>query len=233
MTPDVNAYFTYSRGYKGPAYNVFFNMAQTDTGVLKPETNNSFEVGVKTSLLDNRVQANIAGFIEDFSNYQANFADEVAGALVTRLINAGSVSSSGVQASINAQPLRGLRLGANVIYDDAHIEQFNCPPQAATSCNVNGQPLPFAPRYKVVSNASYNLPINDEYDVRIASDYTWQSKTQDQLTETPDTIQPAYGIWDASLSLLNNAQQWRVSGVIKNITDQHYSNYLAYGDLAA
>ncbi len=231
VTPDVNAYFTYSRGYKGPAYNVFFNMAQTDTGVLKPETNNSFEVGVKTSLLDNRVQANIAGFIEDFSNYQANFADEVAGALVTRLINAGSVSSSGVQASINAQPLRGLRLGANVIYDDAHIEQFNCPPQAATSCNVNGQPLPFAPRYKVVSNASYNLPINDEYDVRIASDYTWQSKTQDQLTETPDTIQPAYGIWDASLSLLNNAQQWRVSGVIKNITDQHYSNYLAYGDL--
>jgi iron complex outermembrane receptor protein len=232
ITPDINAYFTYARGYKGPAYNVFFNMALTDTPVLKPETNNTFEVGLKSTLLDDRVQANIAGFIEDFSNYQANFADEVEGALVTRLINAGSVSSRGVQGSLTARPIGGLQLGANVIYDEAKIDQFNCPPEAAVSCNVNGQPLPFAPRFKVVSSASYTYPINDAFDLRAASDYSWQSKTQDQITETPDTIQPAYGIWNASLSLIDNERKWRVTGLIKNITDQHYSDYLAYGALA-
>ena len=231
VTPDINAYFTYSRGYKGPAYNVFFNMALTDTPALKSETNNSFEVGLKTTLLGDRVQANVAGFIEDFSNYQANFANEVDGALVTGLINAGSVSSRGVQASLTARPLRGLQIGASALYDEATIDQFNCPPNAATSCNVNGQPLPFAPRFKVTANASYTVPVNDQYDIRAGSDYDWQSKTQDQITETPQTIQQAYGIWNASLSLLNNEYQWRVTGLIKNITDQHYSNYLAYGDL--
>jgi iron complex outermembrane receptor protein len=231
ITPDANAYFTYSRGYKGPAYNVFFNMAITDTPVLKPETNNSFEVGLKTSLLDNRVQANISGFIEDFSNYQANFADLVAGAIVTRLINAGSVSSEGVQASVNARPFTGLQVGANVLYDDAHIDQFNCPPNAATSCNVNGEPLPFAPRWKLSSNASYTAPLNDIYDLRFNTDFSWQTRTQNQLTETPDTIQQAYGIWNGSISLLNAANQWRVTGVVKNILDQHYSDFLAYGSL--
>jgi iron complex outermembrane receptor protein len=52
------------------------------------------------------------------------------------------------------------------------------------------------------------------------------------LTETPDTIQGAYGIWDASVALDDDAAHWRVSAVVKNIGDTHYSSYLAHGDLA-
>ena len=36
------AYATYSRGYKGPAYNVFFNMSPTQDNVLAPETSQSY-----------------------------------------------------------------------------------------------------------------------------------------------------------------------------------------------
>jgi iron complex outermembrane receptor protein len=232
ISPDANAYFTYSRGYKGPAYNVFFNMAATDTQALKPETNNSFEVGVKSTWLDGRVLADFSGFIEDFSNYQANFYDLVDAAVVQRLINAGSVTSRGVQANVTARPVERFWLGVNALYDDAYIVRFNCPAQASASCDVNGQPLPFAPRFKLDATAQYAAPLSDRYELRFASDYVWQSKTQNQLSETPDTVQPAYGIWNGSMSLLNTASSWRVSGVMRNITDQHYSSYLAYGDLA-
>ena len=47
VTPTINAYATYSHGYKGPAYNVFFNMQATDTLALAPETSNSYEGGIK------------------------------------------------------------------------------------------------------------------------------------------------------------------------------------------
>jgi iron complex outermembrane receptor protein len=40
LAPAVTTYFTYSRGYKGPAYNVFFNMAAINTPPLAPETSN-------------------------------------------------------------------------------------------------------------------------------------------------------------------------------------------------
>jgi iron complex outermembrane receptor protein len=242
ITPQANAYFTYSRGYKGPAYNVFFNMNRTvnaaglvtadDTRVLSPETSNAFEIGLKARALQGHVQANLAAFIEDFSNYQANFLDNAGGALVTRLINAGSVSSRGVEGDLTARPIDHLDLTGLFAYTDAHIDTFNCPAGAAASCNVNGEPLPFAPLWKLDARARYDIKLTDAYDLAVATDFDWQTKTQYQLTETPDTVQKAYGIWNASLTLADFDQGWRVAGLVKNILDTHYSSYLAYGSLA-
>jgi iron complex outermembrane receptor protein len=75
------------------------------------------------------------------------------------------------------------------------------------------------------------MPLSDAYELRPATDFDWQSSTQYQLTETPATIQKAYGIWNASVTLANAPGAWRVTGLIKNILDQHYSEYLVYGDL--
>ncbi len=231
VSRDVMAYFTYSRGYKGQAYNVFFNMQPTDTQVLRPETNNSFELGLKSQFFGRRLTADVAAFIEDFSNYQANFLDTVAGATITRLINAGSVTSRGVEGSISARPLAGLSVGPVFSYDDAHIVQFNCPAGSAQSCDVNGQPLPFAPRWKFDMRADDQRPLTDRYDIDLGSDYAWQSRTQYSLTETPDTIQSPYGIWDLNLSLIDTVSRWRVTAILKNALNTHYSPILSYGNL--
>jgi iron complex outermembrane receptor protein len=58
----VMAYASYARGYKGPAYNVFYNLTATGTNVIAPETSDAFEAGLKNSLLGGRLQLNIAGF---------------------------------------------------------------------------------------------------------------------------------------------------------------------------
>ncbi|RJY21502.1 TonB-dependent receptor, partial [Pseudomonas syringae pv. actinidiae] len=85
LSDSVMTYITYSRGYKGPAYNVFFNMQPRDTEALKPETSNTWEVGVKATTWNNRLTTNLAVFHSDYDNYQANFFDSVAGQVVTRL----------------------------------------------------------------------------------------------------------------------------------------------------
>src|SRR3546814_2357319 len=55
-TPDVMAYFTYTRGYKGPALNLLNNLGAVtvDAGlaVLKPEIARNWEAGVRTTLFD-------------------------------------------------------------------------------------------------------------------------------------------------------------------------------------
>ncbi len=231
LGPDAISYFTYSRGYKGPAYNVFFNMQQTDTAALKPETNNSFEIGLKSQFLHRRVTANLAAFLSEFENYQANFLDNVAGANVTRLINAGSVSTRGVEADLSARPIRHLTLGTVAAYTDAYIDQFNCPAGAPTSCNVNGQPLPFAPRWKFDLRADYLVLLSQNFDLDVGSDYAWQSRTQYSLNETADTIQDSYGLWDVNVSLVDHARQWRLTGILKNVLNKHYANVLADGNL--
>ncbi len=231
LDPQSMAYFTYSRGYKGPAYNVFFNQTALQTNVLKPETSNAYEIGLKSRLLHDRVQANFAGFIQDFSDYQANFASDVAGALVTRLINAGTVSTKGVEGDLTARPVHNLDLTGLFAYTEATVDQFACPPNAATSCNINGEPLPFAPRWKLDARARYTIPVNDRYSVGLNTDFNWQSSTQYQLTETANTVQKAYGIWNASIGLANLDQNWRVTGLVRNLLDTHYASYLVNGNL--
>ncbi len=127
IAPQSMAYFTYSRGYKGPAFNVFFNETALQTNALKPETSNAYEIGLKSRFLHNRVQANLDGFIQDFTDYQANFASDVAGALVTRLINAGTVSTKGVEGDLTARPFGNLDLTGLFAYTEATVDQIRLP----------------------------------------------------------------------------------------------------------
>ena len=225
-------YATYSRGYKGPAYNTFFNMQALDEIALKPETSDSYEVGIKGTAFEGRLSGSLAIYDTKFQNYQANFTDTVAGAFVTRLINAGEVSSKGIEGDVTARPMDGLRLGFSFARTDAKVDSFGCPTGSPVSCNINGQPLPFAPKLKIHADADYTTHLNAAWDVQFQTDYSWKDKTQYSLAETPDTVQKAYGVWNAGVALLGVDNGWSVRGVVKNIANQHYSSFAGYGSVA-
>jgi iron complex outermembrane receptor protein len=233
VSADIRTYATYSRGYKGQAYNVFFNMPQNAVDPLEPETSNSYEIGLKATALDRRLQANLAAYITKFHGYQTNFQDSFQGALVTRLTNAGDVSARGVEGDFSFRPSDQLNLGFNFAYTDAKIDRFNCP-AGAVCTNFNGQPLPYAAKWKLHADASYVIPLNDTLGLELNTDYSYKSKTQYSITQTPDTIQPGYGIWNASIALQGNSDghKWELRGIVKNIADKHYSSFLAYGAVA-
>ncbi|MFY1662973.1 TonB-dependent receptor [Pseudomonas sp. Pseu.R1] len=229
LSDSVMAYLTYSRGYKGPAYNVFFNMQPRDTGALKPETSNNWELGLKASAWDNRLTTNLAIFHSEYDNYQANFYDTVAGQVVTRLINAGSVSTEGVEADYALQVTRQFKVSGALTYTKARIDEFSCPVGAAASCNVNGKPLPYSPDWKSYIRADYSIPLDNGLDIELGTDYSWQSEVQYDISQNPDTKQGAYGIWNASVALADYSNGWRVALLAKNLTDKSYSPLLASG----
>lgn len=230
ITDDITSYATYSRGYKGPAYNVYFNMQAIDTPVLDPEESDSYEVGLKTRLLGKRLTANLALFDTTYDNYQANFFDRVGTAVVTRLINAGEVKTKGAEIDFSARPLPQLTLSGGLAYVQARIEDFNCPPGAAASCAVNGKPLPYSPDWKGNIRGTYVIPVSAlGWDLELGTDYSWQSDVQYDISQSPDAIQDSYGIWNASVALSQVEQGWRASFVVKNITDQSYATFLGTG----
>ncbi len=232
IAKDVHTYVTYSQGYAGPAYNVFFNMAPSAALALKPETAAAYELGVKSRSLDGRLQLNVAAYLTDFDNYQANFVDILNGALVTRLINAGQVSTRGVEADFALKVFDDLTVSGAGARNDAKVDRFNCPPQTPASCNINGRPLPFAPAWRFNAEANYVVPIGNALRVVLDTDYKWQSEVQYQLAQTPATVQTAFGIWDAGIGLENDGHGWRIDALLKNIGNTHYSSYLALGDIA-
>ncbi|MCY1284144.1 Pesticin receptor [compost metagenome] len=229
FSDNLTGYVTYSRGYKGPAYNVFFNMQPRDTDALKPETSDAYEIGLKSSAWDNRLVANLALFHTDYDNYQANFFDTVANQVVTRLINAGSVKTQGVELDWSLQATRQLKLSGALAYTKARVDHFNCPPGAAASCDIDGGRLPFTPDWKSYVRADYSIPLDNGLDLELASDYSWQDEVQFSLDQNPDTVQGAYGIWNASVALADYNAGWRVALLGKNLADKSYAQALASG----
>ncbi|MFJ4385982.1 TonB-dependent receptor [Pseudomonas sp. NPDC089408] len=229
FTDNLTGYVTYSRGYKGPAYNVFFNMQPRDTEALKPETSDAYEIGLKGTALDQRLSANLAVFHTDYDNYQANFYDTVANQVVTRLVNAGKVKTQGVELDASFQATSSLKLSAAAAYTKARVDHFNCPVGAAANCNIDGGRLPFTPDWKTYLRADYVIPLDNGLDVELSSDYSWQDSVQFSLDQNPDTVQGAYGIWNASIALADYNDGWRVALLGKNLGDKSYAQMLASG----
>jgi iron complex outermembrane receptor protein len=225
LNPNVTGYFTYSRGYKGPAFNVFFNMVSTDTGAIAPEKSNAYELGLKTTSFNKKLTLNAAAFYASYDNFQATTYDSVGGQIVSRLTNAGEVSTRGLEADFNLKPLSQWGISGGVAYTDAHIDHFNCPASVASTCAaLDGKTLPYSPKWKSVTRTDYTIPLRQtRFDLELATSFTWQSKVQYDINQSQDTIQGAYGLWDASVSLVDSSDKLRISLIGKNLTDKYYA----------
>jgi iron complex outermembrane receptor protein len=225
---DVMGYITYSRGYKGPAYNAFFNMQARDDIALAPEKSKSFEAGLKTTLLDGRVRMNLAFFKTDYTGYQANVPDLVNGVIVTRLINAGTVTTSGAELDVTARVTPQLTITGALANIEARIVNFNCPPGAAASCDINGKPLSFSPDWKGSVRVKYVQPLSGGLSMDFGVDMNRQSGTNFDIAQQPDSYQPAYSIWNATVSL-QSTSGWRVALLGKNLRNQSYATFIQSG----
>jgi iron complex outermembrane receptor protein len=230
LAPEVMGYATVSRGYKGPAYNVFFNMQAFNTNPVNPERSNAYEVGVKSWIWDRRIRLDAAAFDTQIYQYQAALTQEIVGSLVTSLVNAGSAVTRGFDLSLAATPTSRLTYSLDGQYDDAHVGSFVCQP-AVIGCSLSGNMLPYAPRWRVDASQDYRYPLTHTLDLDANVAYRWQSPTDFQFFDTPDLIQPSYGIWDLSIGLRDAADRWSTWLVVKNVLDKNYSSYLANGDL--
>lgn len=219
---DMMVYATYSRGYKGPAYNVFFNMAATADFALAPEKSESYEVGLKSELFNRRVRLNIAAYQTDYDGFQANVPDLLNGVIVTRLINAGKVQTKGVEVDLTARVTPNFTVTAALANTIARVKNFRCPPGAASSCDINGKPLPFSPDWKGSLRMKYTQSMANGLSLDYGLDASWQTKTNFDLQQQPDSFQPEYAIVNASLGL-SGAGGWRLALVVKNLADKSYS----------
>ncbi|MGH6781266.1 MAG: TonB-dependent receptor, partial [Sphingomonadaceae bacterium] len=68
VTPDVNVYAKYAKGYKTGGFNLRASTIARFSEGFGPETLDSFEVGIKSSWLDNRLRANVALFRSNYKD---------------------------------------------------------------------------------------------------------------------------------------------------------------------
>lgn len=220
-------YATYSQGYKGPGFNVFYNMAQKDTAPIGEETSDAFELGYKYASRD--VMFNAAIFHTDIDGFQANNFDNSGATTITRLTNAGSVITQGFEADLLWQATENLVINAGFASVSAEIDQFNCPIGDDTCSDRSGLPVPFAPELKYSVGAEYVQEM-DNMNVIYNASYVY---TDEQVTNLPRSavdadpfsgawFLPDYGLLNASVAFSFRDDQYRISLIGKNLTDESF-----------
>ena len=231
---NLMAYATYSQGYKGPAFNVFFNQNSGQLDPIAAETADAYEVGTKFKTHDGSLTVNTALFYAKYDNFQANSFVNLNGAVVTQLTNAGKVSTRGVEIDALARPSRNFTLTAGLAYADAHIDRFNIPPNSPPGTSTRkGEQLPLAPKWKGNLGATWKIETGGFANIEVGSQVSLTSDQVSSLEANPVTRRAitidGYAIWDANIALVDPDGVWKVNFIGRNLTDTSYATLIGTG----
>jgi iron complex outermembrane receptor protein len=228
----VLAYATFSRGYKSAGLNTSIVAAGLPQ-VVKPEIVNDYELGMKTTLLNDHLTLNANLFWENYKNYQANISalNPLTGNSAAYLGNIGQITSRGVETDITFLPIEHLRIDASGSYNEVFYSSFAnapCPVEAAvlgqSICNETGRPTQYAPKWIGNITAEYDYPLeggNELYTVGTVS-YRSGAFVSNDFTDSLYNFQSGYALTNLRAGIRLN-DHWDLSVFSDNIFDVHFA----------
>jgi iron complex outermembrane recepter protein len=134
ISDNVNVYARYARGFKSGGFNGETNLfaaptAACPTGALelcnpyRPEIVNSYELGLKTQLLDNRLIFNVAAFRNDSTDMQLSVFTATTGA-ASVIQNAAGARIQGIEFEAVARPVDTVTINASLAFLDPSYQSF-------------------------------------------------------------------------------------------------------------
>jgi iron complex outermembrane receptor protein len=216
VSDDSMLYATVSRGAKGGGFNGNWGALTVLQREFEDEEVMSYEVGLKSSLLDRRVTLNANIFLSDFDNFQnATF-------LGTNFLidNAKEVSTQGIELDMVALLAKWLTMDLSYTYLDAQYDSFTngpCVFPMTGNCDFSGEYLPFTAdnRWHLGLLGTWTAG-SGEIFTRV--DYAWTDKTINDSGLDPRSEQSSYGMLNGRIGWRNDA--WEFAAWVSNATDE-------------
>ncbi|MGS1016946.1 TonB-dependent receptor [Allosphingosinicella humi] len=180
----------------------------------------NYEVGLRSSFLDNRVNLSAAAYYIDWKSIQGFIQVGDAQLQLGTFGNAGDAVSKGFELELNTRPVEGLTLGAAVGYSKATLERAD-----PTFGAEKGDTLPYAPRWTVSLDGQYEHPISGDWVGFVGGNYRYLSKhftSYESLAFTnPRQAVPLKGYGILDLRLGARSGNFDVTIFAKNVTNKY------------
>ncbi len=241
---EQNLYFTYSEGFKGGSFDP---RGQTSGApdvdgdgdidsvdvfefmLFEPEFVNSYEFGLKSTWLDNRVSTSIAFIYADYTDIQIPGSvgldtdnDGTQDTFVGITSNAGDADMKGIELEGLAQLNDNFQLGWSLGYLDAEFNEFI----DAFGVDVADQRVfQNTPEVTASSMLTYETPLSlfsMPGTFAIITSLSYRDDTSQFETPTPELDQEAFTLWDLSAVWEDDDGRWRAGLHGKNLTDEEY-----------
>ena len=258
VAQDVLAYASYAKSFKTVGINQnglpldAAGVPIATAGVVKPESVNHFELGVKTQFWDRRATFNLTAFRTDIKNYQATVTNGQLGVLRGYLANAGKVRSQGLEADFKIRASDRFSAYVNGAYTDAKYATFvdaPCPPELAggttvsagqtpsapgtpgglspANCDISGQPLPGVSKWAVSYGAEVNTPLTlfaTDGQLYVGFDGNYRSTFSSNPSQSMYTNISGYALSNYRVGF--RSDNFDIYGWVRNVFDVPYFELL-------
>jgi iron complex outermembrane recepter protein len=227
LTDNAMVYAQYSTGYKGGGVNPrpFYDVQAVS---FQPEEMETFEIGAKMQLFQNRLRLNGAVFYNDYQGVTATFGDCTAqfgpifGVPCLLNSNAGDAEVIGAELEVDFVPVDGLQIDASVSVLDFEYQNIN--PNTGIPINSITQ---FTPEVTWSVGAQYRF----ETALGIFAprlDASYQDKVFTNPDNSPGSKIDSYTLLNGRVTWENPEGTWVLALEGRNLTDELY--YYDKGD---
>jgi iron complex outermembrane receptor protein len=219
---DILLYASASKGYKAGGVNLTLSDPN-----FEPETNQVYELGAKTTLLDGMLQLNAGVFQSDYQDIQ--LASLRNGLPTTQNAATGEATGAEVEVigvfgafEINA----GLGWLDATFAEDTCINDTNAPPGTDPGCTTGnrlvpaGRALPFSPEITFNAGAQVDIAFGNQV---LTPRIQFSRLSEQYATPFPSavTLVPERDLWDFRLTY-QVTDDLTFEGFVQNLTDEVY-----------
>ncbi len=206
---DTMAYVTVSTGYKSALISDNLQNG-SQMFVVAPELPINYEIGIKKSLLENRLAVNADIFYQEVKDYQGQYCSPTnQGTILCLPSSVSSVITKGIELDVFGRPVKGLIVNLSGIYNPA---KFPGGFQGSDRSDLGGKQLYYASKTKVTLSAEQSLPLTDRYSFIIGADYTYRSEQLQYTSALPQYIAPATNVFNARLGVTTDSWSLYIFG---------------------
>lgn len=232
VADSVTTYFAWAQGWKSGAFDsvsiegVAEEVLQANIyqGTLDasaegatpasgdPETNDSFEIGLKSYWFDQTLQANIAAYFYRFNDLQVLVSRGAAFVLDT----VEELEGRGLEADFRFVPDDHWDIFLNFSYIDSEIKKFSSSPGQV------GEPNQFTPEWTFSTVVNYAHPVpgwNGELFTTVSYAYTDEFLTNNDSSGGP-RMGGDYELTNLRIGYRSD-DNWRISAFVDNLFDEY------------
>ena len=223
---NLNFYASYGQGFKSGGFDMRGDAVFTPTTVdgYDSETIDSFELGLKSALLDRKLFANFAVYKSTYKDQQVTIqAPNVFGGVVSFVDNAGRGEIWGAEMELRAVPSPYFSMNAAFGYTNADYKEFltfigggTTPVDVASQRAFQNTPKFTASASATMSSNVFGGLLSFTPAISLRSDV--------QLFEiaVPLLDPDGYFLVDASANWLSPDEKIKLSVNLRNLTDERY-----------
>jgi iron complex outermembrane recepter protein len=232
VTDHVMVYADWAQGFRPGGSNSGAPQGCYNNGVpylYNPDTLNNYEIGWKSTSLENRLLWNGAAYYMDWKDLQAIIYDALVCSPQAYNVNVGDARIYGAETNIAYQITDSLMLQASANYTQGSVISTSNPSYDP----YVGERLPFSSYFNWSWNARYEHPLGSDlrgyfqFDMAHKGDMYNGLNPNDKNTGLPRILQPAYTLMNLRLGLNPAGGKWLAEFYITNLTDKNaivYSN---------